>query len=495
MLMRLRKVATPVTEEAGPSEEETAAIEAVTDPRPSAASGNADILHRLAEKLGSLGNVIADTSGKVEQAADRSQTFSQTFGDLVHSVDSVHHANQAIAESADETMSVSRSAGEAVDQSQAILENAVVHIGDLIEAVSEISEQLQQLQTALNSVREVAGSIDSIARQTNLLALNATIEAARAGESGKGFAVVASEVKMLAKETSEATEKIGQTLSDLDQEAEKLVSLGTDAVGHTGDVRNSATSLSEAIGILTDAVGRIQNSTGAIDTRVRENDEQLTSFAANLSAVQTGMNETVGELTQCRDTMIDAVRSTDEMVGEVATSGVVTDDTALIDKVIGTADEISRRFSQAVARGDISLHDLFDTAYAPIEGSNPPQVMAKFTRLTDSLLPELQEAVLASDQRIVFCAAVDQNGYLPTHNAKFSKPQSADPVWNAANCRNRRIFDDRVGLAAGRNRERFLLQTYRRDMGGGTFALMKDISAPITVDGRHWGGLRLAYRA
>jgi methyl-accepting chemotaxis protein len=38
------------------------------------------------------------------------------------------------------------------------------------------------------------------------------------------------------------------------------------------------------------------------------------------------------------------------------------------------------------------------------------------------------------------------------------------------------------------------VQTYRRDMGGGTFAVMKDVSAPIRVRGRHWGGLRLAYR-
>ena len=47
--------------------------------------------------------------------------------------------------------------------------------------------------------------------------------------------------------------------------------------------------------------------------------------------------------------------------------------------------------------------------------------------------------------------------------------------------------------AAGRNERRFLLQTYRRDMGGGQRVLMKDLSAPITVQGRHWGGLRLAY--
>ncbi len=85
---------------------------------------------------------------------------------------------------------------------------------------------------------------------------------------------------------------------------------------------------------------------------------------------------------------------------------------------------------------------------------------------------------------------------MPTHNRKFSQPQRPGDVdWNTANCRNRRIFNDRVGLAAGRNTEPFLLQTYRRDMGGGQFVMMKDISAPITVNGRHWGGLRLAIRA
>ena len=127
-------------------------------------------------------------------------------------------------------------------------------------------------------------------------------------------------------------------------------------------------------------------------------------------------------------------------------------------------------------------------------GTDPVQVMAPFTELTDRLLPPIQEAALDFDPRVVFCAAVDRNGYLPTHNRKFSHPQSADPVWNAANSRNRRIFDDRVGLKAGRNTEPFLLQVYRRDMGGGAFMMMKDLSAPIFVGGQHWGGLRLAYR-
>ena len=37
---------------------------------------------------------------------------------------------------------------------------------------------------------------------------------------------------------------------------------------------------------------------------------------------------------------------------------------------------------------------------------------------------------------------------------------------------------------------RLLLQTYSRDTG----ELMHDLSVPIMVGGRHWGGLRLGYR-
>lgn len=87
-----------------------------------------------------------------------------------------------------------------------------------------------------------------------------------------------------------------------------------------------------------------------------------------------------------------------------------------------------------------------------------------------------------------------RNGSLPTPDLVRSKPQSGDPVWNAANCRNHRIFGDRTGLSAGRNVKPFPLQTYRRDMGGGNFVLMKDVSAPLTVKGGRWGGFRVGFK-
>ena len=144
---------------------------------------------------------------------------------------------------------------------------------------------------------------------------------------------------------------------------------------------------------------------------------------------------------------------------------------------------------------DRQLHEaqLFDRTYVPISGTAPQQVRTAYVDVFDRLLPPIQEPVLEFDAKVVFCAAVDVNGYLPTHNRKFSQPQGNDEVWNTAHCRNRRIFDDRVGLKAGRSTAPFLLQVYRRDMGGGEFKMMKDLSSPIRVNGKHWGGVRLAY--
>ena len=116
--------------------------------------------------------------------------------------------------------------------------------------------------------------------------------------------------------------------------------------------------------------------------------------------------------------------------------------------------------------------------------------------MCDRVLPDIQEPLLSLDSRVVFCAAVDKNAYLPTHNRKFSQPPRAgDPAWNAANCRNRRFFKDSAGIRAARSTRDFLLQTYDRDMGGGTSVTLKDVDVPIRIGGRHWGGLRLAFEA
>ena len=150
---------------------------------------------------------------------------------------------------------------------------------------------------------------------------------------------------------------------------------------------------------------------------------------------------------------------------------------------------------EAVASGRLTMQDLFDTDYRPIPGTDPEQVENRALAVLETLLPPIQEEILAGSNGMAFCAAVDRNGYLPVHNLVYSKAQRpGDPAWNAANCRNKRIFDDRAGLSAARNTRPFLVQTYPRDMGNGTIVWMREVDAPVVIDGHHWGGFRTAYK-
>jgi len=160
-----------------------------------------------------------------------------------------------------------------------------------------------------------------------------------------------------------------------------------------------------------------------------------------------------------------------------------------------TARQVEIVIEQAVAQGTLPRDAAFDTAYSLLPGTDPVQYSTAYLPTFERLLPPILEKVLASDSTMAFCLAIDRNGYIPVHNRIYSQPQRiGDPVWNAANSRNKRIFDDRAGITAARSTRPFVVQAYARDMGGGKIVMMQEVDAPIRLLGRHWGGLRTAYR-
>ncbi len=171
------------------------------------------------------------------------------------------------------------------------------------------------------------------------------------------------------------------------------------------------------------------------------------------------------------------------------------ENTEFVTRAMEAGNALTRIFEQAVARGEVGIDDLFDTDYAEIAGTNPQQYRTKYLGWADRALTPFQEAFLARDQRMAFCAMVDRNGFLPVHNKIYSHPQRpGDVAWNTANSRNRRIFNDPAGLAAAHNLRSYLVQSYARDMGNGNTVMMREIDVPIRVQGRHWGGFRTAYK-
>jgi HAMP domain-containing protein len=147
-------------------------------------------------------------------------------------------------------------------------------------------------------------------------------------------------------------------------------------------------------------------------------------------------------------------------------------------------------FDNAIDGGQLTVADVFDRDYVEIKGydfGGKPKYHTHYDAFTDRGVLVFQDKFL-DHKDFLFAVGVDENGYLPTHNTKFQKPVTGDPAQDLAGNRTKRKFDDPVGIAAARSTEPSLVQVYQRDTG----ETMWDISAPIYVKGKHWGGFRVA---
>ncbi|CUH80462.1 methyl-accepting chemotaxis protein [Tropicibacter naphthalenivorans] len=451
-------------------------------------------LAELTESATGLGHEIVDIVGFLQDLDNRCKSQLTLLQGVQNNTAGLARASESTVAAVDRMVLAADDAIEQVRTSTSLIAESGQSSQSLAEWVRSVHSETEIVEKLLHAVRNSNALITDIASQVHILAINAKIEAARAGQAGKGFSIVADSVKDLSGKTTDAAETITETVAELSEWMSRLHRGAQETVTQAETVLTRSGQTDRALAEIEAGMSRLRDDAHALSQDAARSKEAMDhtgnavdDIAESIAAVAKGVDEANKRCENLIDT-------SEGILQHAVALGGSGEDGAMITLVQDLAGQISMAFDAAVRSGHITIEQLFNQSYQPIAGSNPEQVLAPFTRLTDRLLPPIQEPVLDHDSRIVFCAAVDTNGYLPTHNKKFSHPQGPDPVWNAANCRNRRIFDDRVGLKAGQNEKPFLLQVYRRDMGGGVFAMMKDLSAPIHVQGRHWGGLRLAYK-
>lgn len=454
-----------------------------------------DFAQSVLASVQTLSLELADVAGDVDAVFQRVTTQAEYLGELTSLAQELSEAAKSIDEAGKEAKQHAQTVRDGNAAAEATVSSATTRITSLVSSVGDIEHRLRGLNGSLEGVTKVSADIQSVAQLTNLLALNATIEAARAGEAGKGFAVVAGEVKNLAGKTSNAASVIDGTIREVSDNVDHLVVTGGDARSVADEVNGGVADINATVSQYNSMAEHMQSSVSRIAEAAGHSSEQCELMRGQIETAATEMLSANQSLKKAEDRISGLLDMSDGLIDLVVSSGYGIRDRVIIDTVIAAAQTLSDEFTRAIEDRRITTAQLFDENYKPIEGSDPQQYMTDFVELTDRVVAPLIEAQLAVSDRIVFCAAVDRNGYLPTHNQKFSaKQRPGEADWNNANCRNRRIFNDRTGLACGQNKKPFLLQSYRRDMGNGQFVLMYDCSAPIRVNGRHWGGFRMGYK-
>ncbi len=152
--------------------------------------------------------------------------------------------------------------------------------------------------------------------------------------------------------------------------------------------------------------------------------------------------------------------------------------------------EVIDQMELLITSGKLSLGQLFDTFYIPIPGTTPQKFNTQYDKYLDESIQAILDKYLEKSDKLVFVVATDKNGYVPTHNTKYSQPLTGDKDKDLVGNRTKRLFNDRTGLAAAKNSEPYILQKYNRETG----EQMADLSIPIMIRNQHWGAIRIGYK-
>lgn len=406
--------------------------------------------------------------------------------------------SQALAASGNQIEILSRETAQGVSEiaqvcstQLAAANQVLVQLNDLHERVGRVAGQIEvftdvvaQLSRRAQSVDDTSRLIKDIALQTHLLALNAGVEAARAGDAGKGFAVVATEVGKLAERVNAAT-------GDIVQQAGEILGLVSDTRGRTDEIHADISNSEQVVSGFSKDFQQFVTDFERMDARMADmakTVEQVNVTNQDMNASIVRIAELSAQVQNRMVTMADQVQGVRNKTEGLQKqfSALRIGDTSfdwLSQLLQQLRSSCVKLLNQAQAQG----LEIFDRQYRPIRGSNPVRYHTSYDVALEPLLQPELDRILAQIPAGYYAVLLDENGYCPSHNARYCKQPTGDSAYDNAHVRHKRIFDDDFSLAAVKNTRGVLCQTHMRDTG----EIVTDLSLPLDIGGRRWGAVRL----
>lgn len=447
----------------------------------------------IGAKLSKSANDNAVSAAEVSYSADtlktKLDTQVQEVAQIAQNSEEMTVTVQQSAQQAEIAAEMAIQAKNTGAEGKQALTEAMSNIRELNSQAAETLVLIEQLNAKSLKIQDVTKVIEEIAEQTNLLALNAAIEAARAGDHGRGFAVVADEVRQLASRTASATGEVETIVDEIRAETQQVVS-------RIQTLSNDVEQGTSAMEVISDQLGGISEQSAEVEAQISTIAEGARNNRVNLETIFTSLQTVRHELEESDDEVQQLARQAAALMEAAEYSNAVL--AAASDQnyhqqfyqiARDTADQVAEAFERAINSGQMSDSSMFDRNYIPVQGTNPQKYHTQYDKFTDQVLPGIQEPALSRHQSMVYAIVTDPNGFVPTHNNQFANPPTGDYDTDLVKSRSKRLFNDRTGARCGCHTDTMLLQTYKRDTG----EIMHDLSVPIFLNGRHWGGLRIGY--